>query len=86
MAKGNKYTCATCGRIFEYCPSCAVTKPSFDAERFCSRAHADIFEILSRHGCHLATAEETLEALNSYDTNGLTASIEKHIESLHIEE
>ena len=86
MAKGNKYTCATCGRIFEYCPSCAVTKPSFDAERFCSRTHADIFEILSRHGCHLATAEETLEALNSYDTNGLTESIEKHIESLHIEE
>lgn len=86
MAKGNKYTCATCGRIFEYCPSCAVTKPSFDAERFCSRAHADIFEILSIHGCHLATAEETLEALNSYDTNGLTESIEKHIESLHTEE
>lgn len=86
MARGNKYTCASCGKGYEYCPSCALTKPSYDAERFCSRSHAEIFSILSKHGCHLATAEETLEALNSYDTNGLTESIEKHIESLLTEE
>lgn len=82
MARGNKYTCATCGRTFEYCPSCAVTKPTYDAERFCSRSHADIFSILSKHGCHLATAEETLAALKDYDTTGVTEDIQAHIDSL----
>lgn len=82
MARGHKYTCAACGKKFEYCPSCDVTTPSYDHERFCSRAHADIFEILSKHGCHLATAKETLEALSHYDIDGLTESIAKHIESL----
>lgn len=82
MARGNTYTCATCGKEYEYCPKCAVTKPSYDAERYCCHEHAEIFEILSKHGCHLATAKETLEALSHYDTDGLTESIEKHIESL----
>lgn len=82
MARGNKYTCASCGKKFEYCPSCDVTTPSYDHERFCSRSHAEIFAILSKHGCHLATAEETLEALKDYDITGLTESIQAHIDSL----
>lgn len=82
MARGNKYTCVSCGRTFEYCPKCAVTKPSYDPERFCSRSHAEIFEILSKQGCHLATAEETLATLKDYDTTGLTESIQAHIDSL----
>lgn len=82
MAKGNTYVCASCGKEFVYCPSCAVTTPSYDAERYCCKKHADIFAILSKHGCHLATAEETLAALKDYDTTGLTESIQAHIDSL----
>lgn len=80
--KGNTYICASCASEFTYCPKCAVTAPTYDAERFCSRAHAEIFEILSKHGCHLATVEETLAALKDYDTTGLTESIQAHIDSL----
>lgn len=82
MARGNTYTCATCGKTFEFCPKCAIIQPTFDAERYCTAAHADIFEILSKHGCHLATAEETLEALKDYDLTGLNESIQAHIKSL----
>lgn len=82
MAIGNKYICATCGTEYEYCPKCAFTKPSYDAERYCSAAHEDIFKILSKNGCGLATAEETLKALEGYDTNNLKKSIKKHIDSL----
>ena len=82
MARGNKYTCATCGEEFVYCPKCALTEPLFDAERYCTAAHADIFHILSKHGCNLATAEETLEALADYDTTNVSESIRAHIDSL----
>lgn len=82
MARGNTYTCATCGQSFQFCPKCAITKPSYDAERYCCKKHAEIFAILSKHGCHLATAEETLAALKDYDTTGLTESIQAHIDSL----
>lgn len=87
MARGNQYTCATCGKEYEYCPKCAVTKPSYDPERFCSREHAEIFEILSKHGCHLTTAEDTLRALNKYnlELEKLSSSIRKHIEAVKAE-
>lgn len=82
MARGNKYTCATCGKTYEFCSKCQITKPTYDAERYCTAAHADIFTILSKHGCHLATDEETLEALKGYDTTNVTESIKAHINSL----
>ena len=82
MARGNTYKCATCGREYVYCPKCAITEPSYDAERYCCHEHADIFAILSKHGCHLATAEETLAALKNYDTTGVTEDIQAHIDSL----
>ena len=87
MARGNKYTCATCGKEYEFCPKCAVTVPSYDAERYCSKKHADIFEILSKHGCGLATADETLKALAPYNTDAekLTSSIRKHISTIKAE-
>ena len=83
MARGYNYTCATCGTTYEFCPKCALIKPNYDAERYCSKAHAEIFEILSKHGCGLATAEETLEALNGYDTSNLNESLKEHINSLN---
>lgn len=82
MARGNKYICATCGKEYEFCPKCAISKPSYEAERFCSKAHGEIFSILSKHGCGLATAEDTLIALADYDLTGLTEGIEKHMNSL----
>ena len=82
MARGNIYTCATCGTTYEFCPKCAVTKPNYDAERYCSKAHADVFTILSKHGCNLATAEETLEALSGYKITNLSEDIQAHIDSL----
>ena len=82
MAIGNKYTCATCGKEYDFCPKCAVVKPAYDAERYCSQVHEEIFNILSKHGCNLATAEETLRSLEGYDVSNLTESVEKHISSL----
>ena len=82
MARGNIYVCATCGTSYEFCPKCAITKPNYDAERYCSNEHANIFAILSKHGCGLATAEETLEALKDCDTTNLNESIQEHINSL----
>ena len=82
MTRGNTYKCATCGQDYQFCPKCAVRKLSYDAERYCSKAHANIFDILSKHGCNLATAEETLEALAGYDTTNLSESIQAHINSL----
>ena len=82
MARGYTYKCASCGTTYNYCPKCAITKPNYDAERYCSQQHADIFAILSKHGCGLATAEETLEALKNYDTTSLSESIQAHINSL----
>lgn len=85
MAKGNTYRCAACGAEYKFCPRCAVTPPSYDAEHFCSRRHAEIFEILSKHGCHLATAEETLETLGDIDIDEFTPSIQDHIIALEAE-
>ena len=83
MAKGYRYTCVVCDASYEYCPKCAVRKPNYDAQRYCSKAHANIFNILSKHGCGLATAEETLEALLPYEATELAEGIRKHIESLN---
>lgn len=82
MARGNTYTCVVCGKKHQFCPKCQITKPSYDYERYCSQEHSNIFAILSKHGCGIATAEETLEALESYNTTGLTEDVAKHIESL----
>lgn len=82
MANGNKYTCTVCGKEYVFCPKCQIVQPHYDAERYCCQEHADIFNILSKHGCHLATAEETFEALKPYDLIGLNEGIQAHIKSL----
>lgn len=82
MARGYTYECTTCGASYEFCPKCELAKPDFDKTMFCSQEHADIFAILSKHGCGLATAEETLDALDDYDITGLAENIQAHINSL----
>ena len=78
----NEHTCIVCGKTFEYCRKCAIEPIKHFAEGFCSEAHADIFNILSKHGCGLATAEETLAALADYDIADVNESIQAHIDSL----
>ena len=82
MGQHNEHTCLVCGKNFYYCRSCAIEPVKHLAEGFCSKTCADIFAILSKHGCHLATAEETLAALKDYDTTGVTEDIQAHIDSL----
>lgn len=82
MARGNIYKCVVCGTEHQFCPKCQIVLPNYDYERYCSNEHANIFAILSKHGCGLATAEETLEALESYDTTDLAECIAQHIKSL----
>ena len=82
MAFGNTYHCVVCGKEYQFCPKCQVTKPNYDYERYCGKDHADIFAILSKHGCGLATAEETLIAIQDYDLTGLSDGIKEHIKSL----
>ena len=82
MARGNVYRCLACGEKYTYCPKCALVKPTYDIENFCSKKHEEIFKILSKHGCGLATAEDTLEALAPYDTTNLMESIQTHMNSL----
>ena len=82
MARGNTYTCVVCGKEHQFCPKCRIAPPNYDYERYCSKTHANIFAILSKHGCGLATAEDTLNALDDYDLINLSESIEKHIDQL----
>jgi hypothetical protein len=82
MDRGNMYKCVVCGKEHQFCPKCQIVKPNYDYERYCSKEHADIFNILSKHGCNLATPEETLEAINGYDLTGLNDEIQAHIYSL----
>lgn len=82
MANYNEHKCFTCGQTFDYCRRCVVTPVVYKAEGFCSEKCSHIFNILSKHGCHLATDEETLAALADYDTTNVTESIQAHIDSL----
>lgn len=85
MANYNEHKCFTCGDTFEYCRHCAITPVIYKAEGFCSEKCSHIFNILSKHGCNLATAEETLEALKDYDVTNVTEGIQAHIDILKSE-
>jgi hypothetical protein len=56
-------------------------------EGFCSEDCSNIFNILSKHGCNLTTADETLAELSAYNLNEmkLTEGIAAHIERLKSE-
>ena len=87
MARGNTYTCATCGKTYVFCPKCQIVDIVYDAERFCTQEHADIFAILSKHGCKLSTADETLAELAVYNIDNvrLTDDILAHLEIIKAE-
>lgn len=87
MAHGDIKVCDVCGAKYEYCEHCVVVKPTYNADRFCSQVHQDIFAILSKHGCNLITADEALTALSAYnlDEITLTEGILSHIEKIKSE-
>lgn len=87
MARTNTYTCATCGTAYEFCLRCQVSRPDYDAEKFCSHKHADIYGILSKHGCNLISADEALKELSAYniDEITLTEDILAHVEKIKSE-
>ena len=87
MAHGDIKTCYVCGAKYEYCEHCVVVKPAYNADRFCSQTHQDIFAILSKHGCNLITADEALAALLAYNIDNitLTEDVLAHIEKIKSE-
>ena len=87
MAHSNICTCDICGKKYEYCESCSIVKPIYNADRFCSQSHQDIYAILSKHGCNLTTADEALAELAAYnlDEITLTEDILAHIEKIKSE-
>lgn len=87
MARTNRYTCKTCGDTFERCIKCMVGKPDFDAEHFCTKEHNEIYNILSKHGCNLITADEALAELkaNNVDEIKVSESVAAHIEHIKSE-
>jgi hypothetical protein len=54
------------------------------AEGHCSETCAEIYAILSKHGCNLITADEALKELSAYnlDEITLTEDILMHIEKI----
>lgn len=87
MANYHEYKCFTCGKVFEYCRRCAITPVTYKEEGFCSKECSHIFNTLSKHGCKLITAEETLAelAIHNLDEIKLTDEILEHIECLKSE-
>lgn len=87
MANYNEHKCLACGQVYEYCRRCVITPVIYKAEGFCSEKCSDIFAILSKHGCNLTTAEETLVKLSAYnlDEITLTEDILAHIEKIKSE-
>ena len=87
MANYNEHKCFACGKIFDYCRRCVIKPVIYKAEGFCSEKCSDIFNILSKHGCNLITADEALEALAAYNLENieLSDSILAHIERIKSE-
>ena len=87
MARTDTYTCAVCGKIYEFCLRCQVATPDYDAEKFCNKEHAEIYGILSKHGCNLISADEALKALSAYKLDEITLAedILAHVEKIKAE-
>lgn len=85
MARGDAYTCRTCGKVYDYCEKCAIRPIPYLGNGFCSESCSDIFSTLSKHGCHLATAKETLDTLDAIEGKIFTPAIQAHIDAIKAE-
>ena len=87
MAKYNEHKCFTCGRIFDYCGRCVITPVIYKAEGFCSEKCSHVFNILTKHGSNLITADEASKALSecNIDEMTLVENLIAHIDRINSE-
>ena len=85
MARETKHTCRVCGKTYSYCSKCQIRPITYKENGFCSDDCSDIFVTLSKHGCHLATAKETLAELGNIEGKTFTPSIQAHIDAIKAE-
>ena len=85
MYNHNDHKCLVCGETFYYCRSCRIEPVKHLAEGLCSETCADIFAILSKHGCNLITTEEAFLELSecNIDEISLTEGVATHIEKIN---
>lgn len=84
MAKVNK-SCRVCTTEYKYCPSCNYNEPTYK-QLVCSENCYNIWNTLSRNGVKLATAQETIEALELIPMpSTLQPGIQAHIDRLWAE-
>lgn len=67
-----KKTCKICQNEFEFCPNCTIKGITYKKQGICSEQCYDISNILQRYGCHLTTAQETIDALEKYNITYMT--------------
>lgn len=64
--------CRTCIKKYNYCPSCSITKNPFKKAGYCDENCYHISMILQRYGSKMATATETIKALDTYNINQIS--------------
>ena len=76
--------CKICTSKYDYCPSCAITKNPFKNAGYCGEECHHISMILQRYGSKMATATETIKALEPYNINqiSLQPSIDEYYKKI----
>lgn len=76
--------CKICKNKFDYCPSCAITRNPFKNAGYCDENCYHISMILQRYGSKMATATETIKALEPYNINqiSLQPSIDEYYKKI----
>ena len=59
--------CKICINQFDYCPTCEAKPVPHKRQGFCSEKCYEISNIMQKFGCHIASAEETAQALAQYN-------------------
>ena len=79
-----KKTCRVCTDTFDYCAACSLTKNSYKNAGYCGENCYNISMTLQRYGCHVATAAETIEALEPYNISNMSLQpkIEKYYKGI----
>ena len=67
-----KKKCRICQNEFEFCSNCTIKGVIYKKQGMCSEQCYDISNTLQRYGCHLSTAQETIDALEKYNITDMT--------------
>jgi hypothetical protein len=73
--------CRICKNKFDYCGPCAIVKNPFKNAGYCGEDCYHISMILQRYGSNVATATETIKALEPYNINKM--SLQPKIEAYY---